>query len=135
MRRKIELISDFKMRPLNITQHAQIVALLRGGFSQTYVATRIDVNQSAVCRILAHYRHTGGFEPRRQGWRQMTIAHEDRAIRHFAAANSIIILLAQLTKQLCQGYKLVQISPNIKKSIVRRRLKIKKSCLCTDVNK
>lgn len=78
------------MRPLNQIQRAQIIALIREGFSQSYAARRLGVNQSAVSRIWSLYQETGNLQPRRgQGRGRITTAREDRVIRNFTVRNPV----------------------------------------------
>ncbi|XP_070511622.1 paired box pox-meso protein-like [Cardiocondyla obscurior] len=76
------------MRPLCQVKRAQIIALMREGFSQLYTARQLGINHSIVSRIWRRYQETGNLLPKqRQGRERITTVREDRAIVNFTIRN------------------------------------------------
>ncbi|XP_070516617.1 paired box protein Pax-2a-like [Cardiocondyla obscurior] len=76
------------MRPLSQVKRAQIIALMKEGFSQSYTARQLGINQSIVSRIWRRYQETGNLLPEQtQGRERITTVRKDRAIVNFTIRN------------------------------------------------
>ncbi|XP_018405485.1 PREDICTED: uncharacterized protein LOC108781867 [Cyphomyrmex costatus] len=102
-------------RQLTEGQAAQIVALLREGFNQRYVARRLDVSQSTVNRAWNRFLDIRSFTRRSgQGRRRITNRRMDRRIVR-TVLNNPAIAATRVVNEICQQNR-------VSDQTIRRRL-------------